>query len=299
MIWPRPLKKGDTVAMLAPSGPCNPTRLNPAVKALEDFEIHCLVMDSCYRQRDYLAGSDAERVSDLHHAFANPSVKGIFAARGGYGAQRLLPLLDYGLVRRHPKCFVGYSDVTALHSVFNGICGFVTFHAPMPLTDLCREPDGFSLHSLKYSLFGEPVLPYPLLNPRNNPLVCLFPGQAKGRLTGGNLSLLAASLGTAYEIDTFETILFIEEINEEPYKIDRMFLQLKLAGKFRDCSGIILGRFSPVTLPGMEMAVNELLIPEGKPVLGNFCCGHGLPSHTLPLGAEVFMDASGKKVILT
>jgi muramoyltetrapeptide carboxypeptidase len=288
MIFPASLRKGDRVAMLAPSGPCPPERVPLAVQAVQDMGLECWVMDSCHQRLGYLAGDDRQRASDLHEAFLDPKVKGIFAARGGYGAQRLLPLLDFELIRQSPKVFVGYSDVTALHTVFNQACGFVTFHAPMPVSDLYDRPDMFSLQALMQAVFFRP---YQLSNPAAHPPITLVPGRAKGRLTGGNLTLLSSSLGTAYEIDTTDKILFLEETGEEPYKIDRLLLQLKLAGKFQDCAGMVLGRFDPVGLSDIMMAVHDLLLSEDKPILAGLCCGHGLPSITLPLGASVCMDA--------
>jgi muramoyltetrapeptide carboxypeptidase len=294
IIRPPVLQIGDRVALLALSGPCDPEKITPAAAMLESLGLFCTVMDSCRLRRGYLAGTDRERINDLHDAFADPAVKGIFAARGGYGVQRLLPHLDVNLIRNNPKIFAGYSDVTALHIVINQLCGFITFHAPMPVSDWLDKPDTFSLRSYTDSLFNGHTQVFHIKNPVSEPLVTLVPGRACGRLTGGNLSILVSSLGTAYEIDTRGKLLFIEEINEEPYKIDRMLLQLKLAGKFRDCSGILLGRFSPVSLADMKMAVGDLLIPENKPVLGNLCCGHGLPSLTLPLGVRGYMDSVNK-----
>jgi muramoyltetrapeptide carboxypeptidase len=293
MIWPNRLKPGDTVAMLAVSGPCDPALIKPAAQALVDLGLRCKIMDSCFKKREFLAGSDKERAADINEAFADPEIKGIFAARGGYGAQRTLPLLDYGIIRHNPKIFVGYSDITALHTVFNNICGFITLHAPMPLPDLSQNPDPFTVQSLKTALFDRPKT---IQNPRSNPLTTIVSGRAEGWLTGGNLSLLTSSLGTAYETDTMDRILFIEEINEEPYKIDRMLLQLKLAGKFADCTGILLGRFTPLDVKAITLSVRDLLLPEKKPVLGGLACGHGLPTLTLPLGAYAHMDASGKKI---
>jgi muramoyltetrapeptide carboxypeptidase len=293
LIFPARLKKGDTVALLSASGPCDVSRIPAAVRAVQHMGLECLVMESCTSQSAYLAGGDSLRAADLHFAFSCSDIRGIFLARGGYGAQRLLPLTDFEMIRANPKIFAGYSDGTALHTVFNQFCGFITFHAPMPVSDLYKNTDEFTGRSLNEALFAKQRC---LVNPENQPLVCLRPGKARGPLTGGNVSLLASSLGTAYEIDTAGKIIFLEEINEEPYKIDRMLLQLKLAGKFRDSTGVLLGSFNPLTLPDIKMAVEDLILTENKPVLANLACGHGLPSLTLPLGARVYMDAGAKKI---
>ncbi|MDR1663617.1 MAG: LD-carboxypeptidase, partial [Clostridiales bacterium] len=263
MICPDPLQPGDRVAILAPSGPCDGSFLVPAVKSLEKLGLRVHVTESCRSRHGYLAGSDALRAADVNGAFADRDIRGIFALRGGYGSQRILPLLDFGMIRRHPKVFAGYSDVTALHTAFSQLCGFVTFHAPMPATEL-RDgiADDFTLRSLTDTLF-RPLVPIPFPMPKGHQMETLAPGRAEGCLTGGNLSLLASSLGTPYEWDAADRIIFMEEVNEEPYRIDRLLLQLKLAGKFRRAKGIILGGFHPEDVDSLRMAIDELLVPEG------------------------------------
>ena len=288
MTAPPRLKEGNVVALLAPSGPCDVSRIEPAARALESFGFRPRIMESCYSCRGYLAGPDALRAEDIMKAFADPSVKGIFNLRGGYGAQRLLPLLDYGLIRKFPKIFAGYSDITALHTVLNQRCGFITYHAPMAGTELyLPDIDDYTLNSfLDYVLEGRipPELSY----------TSLVPGTAAGILTGGNLSLLVSSLGTPYEINTRDKILFMEDVQEIPYRVDRMFTQLKQAGKLKDCRAILLGSFLPETCDTISQAIEDILIPLDKPIGVNLPCGHCLPTATLPLGARVFMD--GKTV---
>jgi len=253
-------------------------------------------MESCHSRHGYLAGADEIRLNDLHMAFADKNVKGIFAARGGYGAGRLLPYLDYDLIRKNPKIFVGYSDVTALHLAINQQCGFVTFHGPMPAADFSRGVLAFTLDSFKNMIFGSPK--GLIKNPANTPLKTIVPGWAKGPLTGGNLCLLAASLGTPFELDASGRILFIEEIAEEPYRIDRMLLQLHQAGKLRAAAGIILGSFAPETLETLEMCINEIIKKAGKPTIAGLACGHTSPNITLPLGRVVELDAGSGTIKL-
>jgi len=291
MIFPQLLQAGDLVAVTATSGVCDNAKLEKGVRVLEDMGLRVRVMDSCYATHGYLAGTDELRMRDLHSAFLDDDVKGIFAARGGYGAGRLLPLLDYGMIRRNAKVFVGFSDVTALHTAFNQICGMVTFHGPM--VGSCfggGEVDAVSLEAFKNAVFE---------TERSQPTVGDYirgsdwSGCASGILTGGNLSVIASLLGTPYEIKTRGRILFLEEIQESPYRVDRLLLQLKLAGKFRDAAGIVFGDFSPETLETLDLAIRELVLPEGKPTLWGLPCGHGSPNITLPLGLRTYISQTG------
>ncbi|MCL2286620.1 MAG: LD-carboxypeptidase [Firmicutes bacterium] len=273
MQIPRPLTKGDTVAVTATSGICNTEKLENGVQKLKDLGLQVKVMDSCYASHgSYLAGEDSLRLNDLHAAFADKSIKGIFAARGGYGAARLLPCLNYELIRRNPKIFVGFSDVTALHIVLNQFCGLATFHGPMPASCGSNFTVGWAFHL---------------------PAAALYPGRAAGILTGGNLSIIASTLGTPYEIKTRGRILFLEETKEEPYRVDRLLLQLKLAGKFKDAAGIAFGDFSPESLDTLHTAIQELVISERKPAIWGLPCGHTTPNITLPLGQTVTLLSQG------
>lgn len=311
MIRPPKLNKGDIVALTAPSGPCEPSKVDQAVQAVKNLGLSPLVMASCNSRHGYFAGSDAQRARDIMNAFMDPQVKGIFSLRGGYGAQRLLPLLDYKLIAKNPKIFTGYSDITALHLVLNQFCRLITYHAPMAATEL-PEIDEWSLNSflgnvmegylppkitmtrvISSGSFGNNSDNSPDNNSDNNSDKnsnnnC----QCTGILIGGNLSLLVSSLGTPYELDTRGKILFMEEIQEEPYKVDRMFLQLKQSGKLKDCQAILLGSFMPETSKTLSQAIDEILVPLGKPLGVNLPCGHCLPTATLPLGSVVQFDGT-------
>jgi len=296
MQMPKLLQQGDTVAVLATSGPVDVERLTAGVEVVKAMGLVPWVMESCYLRYGYLAGTDDVRLRDLHTAFAAPYVRGIFVARGGYGAGRLLPGLDFELIASNPKVFLGYSDVTALHIAITQRCGFITFHGPV-VSEFGR--DDVSMSSLIKMIFSKDEIgvaasrlgiksDIPIIsNPHGQPLITIIPGRATGPLTGGNLCLLTASLGTPYEIDTKNRILFIEEINEAPYRIDRMILQLKQAGKLADAAGIILGDFSPQTLETLHICINELIVPEGKPTLAGLSCGHCSPNITLPIGQNI------------
>jgi len=303
MRMPELLRLGDTVAILATSGPCDEKRLSGGIEAVRRMGLRPWVMDSCRQRHGFLAGPDEIRLRDLHAAFASPDVQGIFVARGGYGAARLLTGLDYDLISANPKVFVGYSDVTALHTVFNQRCGFVTYHGPMPVSDFHDGGEPFTLAAFKKMIFAAPNQPYVsrnnfLTNPPGRQLITIIPGRVTGPLVGGNLCLLAASIGTPYEIDTRNRILFLEETGEDPYRIDRMLLQLKQAGKLSQASGIILGDFAPQTMDTLHISISELIVTEKKPTLSGLACGHTSPTLTLPLGQNVLLDATRKQISL-
>ena len=290
------LDAGDRVALIAPSSPAAPAVLDAAVRSLEFLGLMPVVMPSCRMRHGYLSGSDSVRAEDINKAFASGNIKGIFCLRGGYGSARLLPLINYDIIRNNPKIFIGYSDITALHAAFNQICELPTLHGPMPGADY-TSLDKFSLDSLKNSLFSRKSMTA-LENPPTLHLKALFPGKASGVLTGGNLTVLASTLGSLYEIDTRNKIVFLEDVNEPLYKIDRALTALELAGKFRDCSGVILGTFtgcencSPDDSLSFSEIIDEIIFRHRKPVISNLYAGHTYPQITLPLGRPVSISAS-------
>lgn len=297
MITPKHLFPGARVALVCASSAVPTERLDPAVQAVRALGLEPVLYPSCYfeNRHGYLAASDAQRAADLNQAFADSTIDGVLSIRGGYGAHRLLPLLDWDIISHNPKYFSGYSDVTALHTAFQQQCGFVTYHTIMPSTEYYEPIDGYSMNWLKKALFG--TLTGKLENPKNQPIQTLVGGHAEGQLCGGNLSLLAASLGTPWEIDTKDKILFLEDIGEKTYRIDAMLTQLRNAGKFRDCAGVVLGAWTDCVpeYPEKTLELSEifadLIIPAGKPVLMGLACGHVLPTLSLPLGAKVRLDA--------
>lgn len=295
MTVPAPLFPGARVALIAPASAVPEERLKAAVDFVRSLDLEPVLYPSCYfaNRHGYLAADDTQRAAELNAAFADDSIDGIWCIRGGYGSHRLLPLLDFDAICAHPKRFLGYSDVTALHTAFDQDCGFVTWHAIMPSTEY--DVDEWSLAQLKKALFGGPS--GPLENPPGRPLTALVPGKASGALCGGNLSLLAASLGTPWEIDTRGKLLFLEDIGEKTYRIDSMLTQLRNAGKFDDCAGVILGAWTdcepedPKKTLELPEIFAELIAPAGKPVIMGLACGHTLPSLALPLGAQAELDA--------
>lgn len=294
LICPAPLQPGDTVAITAPSSPVPAEKLTASVESIKFLGLNPVVMPSCHMHHGHLAGLDQQRADDINAAFACDDYKGIFCLRGGYGAMRLLPMLDFGMIKQNPKVFIGYSDITALHTSINKLCGFITYHGPMPTTDY-RTQEGFTNDSMRLCLFSPEKLQF-LENPAEETIRIFRCGKAQGLLAGGNLSLLAGTLGSPYEIDTRGKILFMEDVDEEPYRIDKYLTALSLAGKFRDCEAIILGTFARCDIieePSLSLpeVFEEVVLPWNKPVILNLRAGHIYPQSTLPMGAEIALDA--------
>lgn len=296
MIWPRPLKKGDKVAITAPSSPVPDEKLTVSIESIKYLGLEPVVMPSCHMHHGYLAGPDKQRSEDINTAFESEDIKGIFCLRGGYGTTRILPMIDFDMIRENPKVFIGYSDISSLHFNINQKSNLITFHGPMPTTDY-RVHEGFTNDSLKTCLFAPEKL-QAITNPLGEKIQVLRSGKASGKLVGGNLSLMAGTLGSPYEVDTKGKILFIEDVDEQPFRIDKMLTALSLAGKFSDCEGIILGTFERCTEtehPALSLAeiFEEVVLPHDKPTILNLRAGHIYPQSTLPMGANISLDADG------
>lgn len=302
MIKPKKLKLGDTIGIVAPGSPTTEEKVEKAYEKLKEMGFKVKLGKSCYSKYGYLAGRDELRAEDLNSMFRDTEVDGIICLRGGYGTIRILELLDYNLIRANPKVFVGYSDITAIHIAINQISNLVTFHGPMAASDLAGDISKFSLESLFNSILHEDF-DGNLKNPTEE-LITINGGVAEGQIIGGNLSLIASTIGTPYEIDTKGKILFIEEIGEEPYRIDRMLNQLKLSNKLQEAEGIILGNFSncmpedPDMSLTLEEVIDDLIRPLNKPTLYNLQAGHCDPNITIPFGVRVRLNADRKEIVV-
>ncbi len=302
-IFPRALEKGMTIALTAPSGAVREKETAERYRAFwEEKGYRVTVRKSCSNRYGYLSGSDRERAEDLQECFMDDEIDAIFCVYGGYGAARVLPLLDYKSIRSHSKIFAGFSDVTAYHSAIFRHSGLVTFHAPN--ADLSSRKSGweFSLDSMLDCLTCRGKRK--LINPEGMPLCTANGGKAEGISCGGNLSLIAHSIGTGYEPEFEGRILFLEDVGEQNYSVDRMLTQLRLAGVFDRCAGIVFGMFSacrnayPDFGLTLEQIINDVVLPCGKPVLTGLCFGHQQPSLTFPLGVKVMLDADQREVWL-
>lgn len=304
MIRPKPLRPGDTVAMIGVSGCVHQEDPNPTVDEaaalLESLGFRVRVDSTCRRQYGFLSGEDRERADALNRAFADPEIDGVWCLKGGYGVTRMLPLTDWNLIAAHPKAFIGFSDITALHMALHMRCGLETFHGPMPSGGRIT---GASVPSLLAALAGEPERVWTNLN--GEPLYALRPGTAEGLLVGGNLSLLAAGCGTPWDLDVTDKLLFIEEVGEHTYRVDEFLWQLQHAGKLDTCRGIVLGGFTDITeeYPHSHcFSLDEILAQMAErvrvPVLAGLQAGHTGDQKTLCLGRRWRLDADARSLTL-
>ncbi|MCB1654891.1 MAG: LD-carboxypeptidase [Pseudomonadales bacterium] len=289
------LPAGGVIALIAPAGPAE-LDLELATQWMAARGYQLRVLPGVWEKDGYLAGSDAVRLRDLHDAFADESVDAIFCLRGGYGSPRLLAGIDFALLRRNPKPFVGYSDITALHLAITRYAGFVTFHGAMLNADLLGNKLEPTESGLWQMLSGQqsPVLEHP----QAFTLTTLAPGSASGRLLGGNLSMICATIGSAFELDDEGIILFIEDVNEPLYRVDRLLTHLRLAGKLNRLRGVLVGDFAGVDSVALHRLLQQELGPLGIPVLAGWRSGHCNPNLTLPLGAQVRLDADQQQLVL-
>lgn len=303
-IFPPRLFPGARVAVIAPSSPASEESLASGLGYLREMGFEPVVGRSCrdgVPERGYLAaGSDTVKIDDIHWAFSDRSIDGIFCMRGGSGAGRLIRHLDADLIASHPKVFVGYSDITILHSFIASRCAFVTYHGPMVTSSNLSDENGYTRRALMYAIAGKHSgnRLVAVSNPDGCEFVSVVPGSASGELVGGNLAVLCTTLGTMCEVDTAGRIVLLEDVDEEPYSVDRMLNHLLNAGKLFDAAGILLGEFTDCEPPEryrrrrVEDVVKDVLVPLGIPILGGLRIGHGAHNATLPLGAWAELDAS-------
>lgn len=308
MLLPRALRPGDRVGVVAPAGRVNPVALERGLAELRRWGLEPVLGAHVMEARGYLAGTDDQRAADLMRAFADDSLAGILCARGGYGCLRLLPRLDWDVIRAHPKVFAGFSDITTLHQAIWKEAGLVTFHAPMvEVHDEGGLPE-YNAAGLRAALTGAAYPgPVPLpAGPGAPALRTLVGGRARGRLLGGNLELVTKNIGTRWQLDATGAILVLEEVDEAPYRCDRMLMQLKLAGLLDGVAGIVFGHSptceaAPDGRPSLSLleVLEELLVPLGVPLLYGFPCGHSRYRATLPLGCLAELDAdAGRLTVL-
>jgi muramoyltetrapeptide carboxypeptidase len=296
---PKKLGKNDIIGLISPaSSPDELSRIENGVKYLESLGYRVKVGANVGKNHGYLAGTDKERVDDLHSMFKDKSVKAIFTLRGGYGAFRLLDKIDYRLVKNNPKIFVGYSEITALQMAFLEKAGLITFAGPMVTVDFHDEVSSFTNEHFWATITSNKKLGK-LKYPENEKLPYLQKGSASGRLIGGNLAVFAALLGTEYFPNLTGKILMIEDIGELPYRVDRMLNQLRLSGTLKKVRGIILGRFvdchehdpNKKTLTLGEV-ISDYLGTLKIPSIYTFPHGHIKDFITIPFGLKINLNAT-------
>ena len=301
IIKPKRLKAGDTVAVVAPASGLTEESFDQAIKNLEALGLKTKVGKSARGVKGFLSATDKERLDDFHAAFADRRVSAVWCVRGGYGASRLLPAIDYNLIAKNPKILIGYSDITALHTAIFQKIGLVTFHGPVAASEY-SEYTKFHVENV----LMKPSAPYKIeLSEYNKSQISnlfkpeiIAAGKARGRLVGGNLSLLAAMTGTPYGLTNIKgKILFIEDVGEQPYRIDRMLTQLRQSLDLRSLAGIALGIFedcNPRTADTQSLSdvLKDRLGDLGIPVFYGFSFGHIRDQFTLPVGIEAEFDTA-------
>lgn len=291
------LPSAGMIGVIAPAGPATlDTEKAFAWMRARGYSLR--IFPGVYEKDGYLAGSDDRRVNDLHAAFADDEVAAIICLRGGYGTPRILDRIDFQLLQTKAKPFIGYSDITALHLAISRYAGFVTFHGPMLNADLLGGKQQPTESSFFNMLRGQVKAGSVLTHPVAWPLTTVEPGIAHGRLLGGNLSMIAATMGTPYQIDAEDVILFIEDINEPLYRIDRLLTHLRLAGTLHLLRGVLVGDMAGVDASALERLLRQTFGPLRIPVLAGWRSGHCDPNLTLPMGALVRLDAGGKVLVL-
>nr|WP_286166184.1 LD-carboxypeptidase [Peribacillus frigoritolerans] len=302
MIKPQALKKGDTIGIISPASPPNQENLKRSLSFLEETGLTFKLGKHIEREYGYLAGKDEERAEDVHTMFQDQEVKAIICACGGFGTARMASLLDYDLIEKNPKIFWGYSDITFLHTAIRQKTGLITFHGPMLSSDFGEEAGVLPLTKQYFQqLFENSQLTY---DESLSPLEVMIEGNVSGELVGGNLSLITSSVGTDFEIDTKEKLLLIEDIDEEPYAVDRMLNQLYMAGKLTDAAGILVADFHNCVPQKRKKSISldEVLAHyinlAGKPALKGFKIGHCSPNISIPLGTHAEMNTYEKTVVI-
>jgi muramoyltetrapeptide carboxypeptidase len=299
LVKPPALRPGDTVGIVAPASNIKRPDLDAGCEALRRAGYRPFYFDSILEQDLYFAGSAERRARELEEMFVRDDVLAIVCARGGYGANHLLKELDLEKIKAHPKIFVGYSDITTLLTYFTNAAGFVTFHGPMTAKDWAHE-NGVDLPSWRAALSG--VTPWDV--PLNAEVTGLVDGEAEGVLYGGCLSILVASLGTPYEIKTAGTILFLEDVAAKPFQIDRMLMQLKLAGQLDAVRGIVFGEMLDCMQTAnqgytLQEVVTRIVGDLGVPVAFGIRSGHVTAGNiTLPFGVRARLTVTGGSVAL-
>ncbi len=305
MIKPNRLRNGDTVGVIAPSSAPPTEDFDRAIANVESYGFKVKIAKSARNKKGFLAGTDQERLDDLHWAFSDPDVKGIWCVRGGYGAGRLLPAIDYKLIAKNPKILIGYSDITALHLAISQNTGLVTFHGPVGTS---APVDYTKTHAL--DVLMNPTTPYRIdlseYNTKQEASVfkteTITAGKARGRLIGGNLSLVSALAGTPFGMrDVKGKLLFLEDVGEQPYRIDRMLTQLLQSVDMKSLAGIALGVFADCETKDKESqslmdVLRDRLGNLGIPVIYGLSFGHIREQFTLPVGIDAEMNTADATV---
>jgi muramoyltetrapeptide carboxypeptidase len=296
MRFPPPLSPGSRVALVAPSGPLrDETDLQNALNNVRALGCEPVVGEHVLARDGYLAGTDALRLADLNRFAADDTIDAVWCIRGGYGTMRLLDEIDYDAWCRRPRALIGFSDITALHAAIGKRAELVTFHGPTARVELTP----FTRASFEAAvLSAEPIV---IQTPA---MTTLRGGRARGQIAGGNLALVAALMGTPYELDLDGMILVLEDVGESVYRIDRMLTQLRLGGALTRVAAIAFGHFTEIPEEAanadrpLERLLGEIAAQCGVPCVANFPIGHVADQHTIPLGAVGELDADTRTLVI-
>ena len=301
MIRPAALREGSKVALVAPASGVSEWDIRDGIRTLESLGLEVVLGSTINNVKEFLSISNEERAADFMQFVERSDIDGIVCARGGYGVMRMLPYLDYDLIRRHPKVVVGYSDITALVNAIVARSGVMAFHGPVAYSTF----DDYTTKYFRKTLFEDAAVgeigdsgEFNTHRFSRRKMLTLHPGAATGYLCGGNLTLVVSTLGTPYEIDTRDGVLFLEDVSEEPYKLDRMLTQLWLAGKLQQCRALAFGRFekcdrsaNPYFPHSLEEVLRDWTERVGVPAVYGLPVGHIKRKITVPVGARAELDA--------
>ena len=305
MIKPKPLRRGDTIGLVGISGAMHEaeTKFEKMLEAIDALGYKVIIADSCREEYGYLSGTDESRARGLNQMFRDDRVDAVVCMRGGYGVARMLDGVDFDAIRANPKILLGYSDITALHTAIHEKAGLVTIHGPMP-DRAWMEFNDFTRESMLRALTSTEPLGL-LSNPQDMEPQCVVPGRCEGLLVGGNLTLIASACGTPYALDTEGKVLLLEDVGEYIYRLDSMLTQVRQAGLFEKCVGVVLGGFTNCTEEyeryalHLEDIIRDIIVPAGKPVLANMSIGHTDQKITVPLGVHCAVDAEAGTLVMT
>jgi len=289
-LIPKSLRHGSRVGIAAPAGHFNPDKFAAGIKVLENHGFEPFIPSRLANRKGYLAGSDIYRADVIQRLFADPSVDAILCARGGYGSMRILPLLDYATIRDNPKIFIGFSDITTLLTVLYTNCSLVTYHGPVVTSLGMASPQTGAALTAAISCDRRIVI-----EPQNG--FVLKQGTAVGPVIGGNLTILSHLLGTPFMPQYNGHILFLEDCDEKPYRIDRMLTQMRLSGCLQEIVGLFLGEFKKCgSLDMIKEIVADIFHDMEIPIIGGFEIGHGRTNLTIPIGLSARLDTRSRQL---
>ena len=297
MIKPNSLKPNSTIGIVSPSSWMNKDDMKTAISVFENKGYKIILGDYVYQKKDTFAGTPEQRAKDINDMFANPEIDAIICARGGYGSNRVLPLLDYNLIKNNPKIFMGYSDITNILIAISQVSKIITFHGPM-LTSFKNGNVDYSFNLIEKTLNQFTNLK--INSPAKLPITTLKNGFAEGNLTGGNISLIVSQIGTQNQIKTDNSILFIEDTDEYLYALERMLIHMKESGLLNKIKGLIVGEMTDIhdqKIPfgkSTDEIILDIFSDLDIPIISNFPCGHGEFQATLPISINAQLDANSQ-----